>query len=45
MRNSYGSLVGKQDGKRSLERASCRFENNVKIYFNEAIGRVCTGFI
>jgi hypothetical protein len=46
MRNVYKISVQKPEGKRPLERPSCRWENNMKIYIKQ-IGCECvwTGFM
>jgi hypothetical protein len=35
MRNAYGTLLGKSEGKRSLGRTKCRWEDNIRMDITE----------
>jgi hypothetical protein len=35
MRNAYNILVGKPEGKRSLERPRSRWEDSIRMYIRE----------
>jgi hypothetical protein len=40
-RGAYGVLVGKPEGRRPLERSSCRWENNIKMDIRELGRGIC----
>jgi hypothetical protein len=42
MRNAYIVLVGKHEGKRSLERSGCRRDDNIKMDLEEIGSEVQT---
>jgi hypothetical protein len=44
-RNACKILVGKPEGKRSLGRPACRWEDNIRMDLKETVERVWTGFI
>jgi hypothetical protein len=45
MRNAYRMLVGKPEGKRSLERPRCRWKIILDWILGKQDGKLCTGFI
>jgi hypothetical protein len=45
MRNVFGILVGKLEGKRPLGRPRRRWEDNIRMDLRIYGGKVCTGFI
>jgi hypothetical protein len=44
-RNAYSILAGKLEGKTTLGRTRCRWEDNIKMCFREIGWGVCTEFI